>query len=304
MKNKTITEEDKINIRHLYESGMTQNKIKDATGFGEGRISKVLHELGVEIRSPDEYLTSKQLAKGRKYYLNEDYFESIDTDTKAYWLGFLFADGCVREELRKNGRRKGIHIEITLKYEDGYHLVNFAKCLDSSYPVKEKIVKLNNKEISCWKLSIGSVKMGEDLISWGCVPRKSLILEYPKKLKDEYFGAFFRGYMDGDGCVFGYTKDKKTSHINISVLGTKNFLLTTKEKLSLLGVETLDIKATKSKVFVMLFRNGTISNLYDLMYSNAEYFLGRKIDKFRDLLVYSGRECSMSEFSKLSYLLK
>lgn len=33
--------------------------------------------------------------KLRKYSLNESYFEKIDSEEKAYFLGFLFSDGSV-----------------------------------------------------------------------------------------------------------------------------------------------------------------------------------------------------------------
>lgn len=31
----------------------------------------------------------------KSYTLNETYFDNIDCDAKAYWLGFLFADGSI-----------------------------------------------------------------------------------------------------------------------------------------------------------------------------------------------------------------
>lgn len=34
----------------------------------------------------------------KKYYFNENYFESINTYEKAYVLGFIYADGYNREE--------------------------------------------------------------------------------------------------------------------------------------------------------------------------------------------------------------
>jgi hypothetical protein len=31
----------------------------------------------------------------QKYKINEDFFQEIDTEEKAYWLGFLYADGYI-----------------------------------------------------------------------------------------------------------------------------------------------------------------------------------------------------------------
>ena len=30
-----------------------------------------------------------------KHNLNKDYFKNIDNEEKAYWLGFIAADGCI-----------------------------------------------------------------------------------------------------------------------------------------------------------------------------------------------------------------
>lgn len=31
----------------------------------------------------------------RYYYFNENFFEKINNELSAYWLGFLYADGCI-----------------------------------------------------------------------------------------------------------------------------------------------------------------------------------------------------------------
>ena len=36
-----------------------------------------------------------------EYNYNEKYFETIDSEHKAYWLGFLYADGYVEPIYRK-----------------------------------------------------------------------------------------------------------------------------------------------------------------------------------------------------------
>ncbi|WP_258049556.1 hypothetical protein [Clostridium weizhouense] len=36
-----------------------------------------------------------------KYIQDDSYFEKIDTERKAYWLVFLYADGCVFKKFEK-----------------------------------------------------------------------------------------------------------------------------------------------------------------------------------------------------------
>ena len=57
----------------------------------------------------------------RKYNFNEHYFDNIDCQEKAYWLGFFAADGY-------NHRSKGC-IEFRLHRQDREILERFKSCL-------------------------------------------------------------------------------------------------------------------------------------------------------------------------------
>ena len=73
----------------MYKSGKTLQEIANVIGTYPGKVGKILKELG--------------LKRGRQYkYINEHYFDVIDSEDKAYILGFLIADGCIRLEERKN----------------------------------------------------------------------------------------------------------------------------------------------------------------------------------------------------------
>ena len=52
---------------------------------------------------------------------NIHYFDSIDTEEKAYWLGFLFADGAITQY------NHSYDIELSLKIDDKEHVEKFAK---------------------------------------------------------------------------------------------------------------------------------------------------------------------------------
>src|SRR5271155_4421936 len=58
----------------------------------------------------------------RKYPVNDNFFEDIDTEEKAYYLGLLFADGC-----NHSGRVN--KIELSLAKQDVYILERLSQLL-------------------------------------------------------------------------------------------------------------------------------------------------------------------------------
>ena len=135
-------------------------------------------------------------------------FEEINTEEKAYWLGFLYADGNVSKDDNR----------ISLCIKDLEHMEKFAKFIGKDIRIKTKIVK--NKPY--FLVFFRSEKMKNDLINKGCIPQKSLILKFPEKeiLPENLQIPFIRGYFDGDGCI---SKIKEGRTI-ISLIGTFDFL--------------------------------------------------------------------------------
>ncbi len=115
--------------------------------------------------------------------LNEQYFEKIDTKEKAYWLGFLYADGYMTQRFRLGiGIHKDDEILIDLFLQ---HLE--ADTFKKRYYRNYAIIELMNK------------KLCGDLVRHGVVPRKSKIIEFPKLNSRELELTFLLGYFDGDG---------------------------------------------------------------------------------------------------------
>lgn len=128
--------------------------------------------------------------EGNPGYLsvNDTYFSEIDTAEKAYWLGFLYADGCVRD--RDN------QIALDLQRGDRGHVEEFSNALDSEY----KITDFEHEGSEKTRTFITSEEMVEDLMSHGCIPNKTHKDTLPD-LSDNMKPPFIRGYFDGDGCV-------------------------------------------------------------------------------------------------------
>lgn len=209
----------------------------------------------------------------RKYKVNESYFENIDSEEKAYWLGFIFADGCVYSN-------KCVAIELAIKDEN--HLLKFISHLDSNY-----ILSYPKNRNSC-KLLIGSVKMVNDLLKYGCTSKKSLTLKFPDNINEDLKRHFIRGYFDGDGCIsrsesIKIRKDRgnKSYHTitwTTKVLGTIDFLQSI--------VKTLDLPINKltsdgTKGFQLKF-GGTNKPFIMLnkLYENSNIYLDRKFELY------------------------
>ena len=102
-----------------YLNGMSLREIAEKYHISRNNFSKYLKEHNIPIRN--------QKITSRKYYCNEDFFEKIDTEKKAYWLGFIMADGYVQSH--NNGK----YLCIGLKIEDKGHLEKFKKDIFGYY---------------------------------------------------------------------------------------------------------------------------------------------------------------------------
>jgi hypothetical protein len=189
------------NAVELVQNGIPRTKVARIVKINDNELVNHLKNEGVEV-------------KNGTYNHNINSFELIDTEEKAYWLGFIYADGYVTNSDRFN-------LEISLKRSDKDHLDKFLSFLMSDAKVSDKTIYLGGKEYLASRILIHSKKLVEDLISKGCVPRKSLILTFPNEniLPQSLVRHFIRGYFDGDGSI-----QVKYKSACIEILGTKNFL--------------------------------------------------------------------------------
>jgi len=138
-----------------------------------------------------------------KYTANEQIFEQIDTAEKAYWFGFIAAEGCI-ELMKYNSKR----LSITLALRDKNHLEKFRNFMGSNAPIVEYEKNLFRQAPTCI-FRICRTKIVDDLIKLGLRPNKSKNLTWPT-MNDAFYADFIRGFLDGDGsiCVV-QKKDRK-----------------------------------------------------------------------------------------------
>jgi hypothetical protein len=116
-----------------------------------------------------------------------DYFRNIDSNEKAYWLGFLAADGAIYH----NGRQYSVILD--LQPRDRHWLERFRDTIAPGSTISQ------HGERS-FSVCIGSKEMVHDLISLGVGLRKSNTLEWPN-VPEDLVMPFLLGYFDGDGSL-------------------------------------------------------------------------------------------------------
>ena len=196
----------------------------------------------------------KEKNKGK---FNHEFFNEIDSESKSYWFGFIMADGHIIDNVKYGALQLGIHLSDV----DLNHLKKFHKEINSNNNInfgKKNDIKSNHS----------SDMLCNDLIKMGCVPRKSLILTYPKNISNELTPHFIRGYFDG----YGSTCIHK-GRLFLDFLGTKEFLEGLNKELPI----QRNVRVKKDNLFILQISdiNGC-KILYDYMYKNATIFLERK----------------------------
>lgn len=221
---------------------------------------------------------SKELKnRKKKYLLDINIFENIDTEEKAYWLGFLYADGCINA---KNGSFTNLNLELALKASDVKHLEKFQKFCKTDYLISSKTVTLKStgKSYEASRITIYNTEFCNHLIANGCVPKKSLILKYPN-LSKELNKHFIRGYFDGDGYL-GLVNDS----VEAEILGTEDMLNNIYNVL----VKECGYSGVKriyqvKNIFRLKFSKNKAKLFLNYIYKNSSIYLDRKYNLYLDL---------------------
>ena len=295
-----FTEEEKQLIINMYNDGETYKVIGQTLHTKAETISKILKSLGYGKRRKNTLKNHSYLSASRKNKLNEDYFENIDTEDKAYWLGFLYADGYVQKRHDNKGNEKGGSLELTLKIDDRYHIQNFLCDIGSTAPIKERIIRSNGKEYKAVRAIVSSIKLVNDLISHGCVQNKSLILTRPNTIPENLIHHFVRGYFDGDGCV-GFYPEKYAYRYDI--LGTTDLLEFLAESSK---VESYIIKRHRNEncYELIIYSKKSVETFHNYIYNDKTIYLERKYQKSLGMMKYCKMEDSRNDTQKMADLLE
>lgn len=263
-------------------------------GVNDATINYYLRKFEVPIRTRGESLS---ITQNRRYTVNENYFEIIDNERKAYWLGFLMADAAMREY------REGYFIlSFELSAKDKVVIEEFIKDIDYS----GKLTKSKRDENDRVRFFIANQFFCKHLLNHGIIPNKTGKESFPNIPKD-YERDFIRGFFDGDGYISFKEKEGKRVRSKFHIVSCSyDILRDIKEKFENKGIvfseKALSLKSGSDIIWELetsTFKN--VNSIFKYMYYEDCICLGRKSNKFKlfnDYYINRSRNSTFKNFDK------
>jgi len=252
-----ITKKITTKVCSLY----TKNKI---TQYKIAKICKISICSVHNILINNKITLRKMTNISRHFKVNENFFDKINNEKKAYWLGFITADGAITGN-------KTLRIELSSK--DHTHIEKFKKDIESEHNVN--VYTKNNKKYSY--IAITNKKIKHDLAKYGVVGNKTHKTFFPN-ISNKLKHHFIRGYFDGDGWISKY----------IGVAGSELII----KEITKIFKDELDIKNIKSYIIgknkltyqIQIYSKENKNKVLNYIYKNATVFLERKYVKYQLIL--------------------
>lgn len=261
---KYLTEQEELELFIKFKSGNRRKDILSEYGISERYYKDIILKNGGALKS-----------KVDKYELNHNYFENIDTEDKAYFLGFIVADGNINNKTT----------QVTLIQKEKDILYKFKEYIEFEGNIFTK-----SDKSKCSYLTVSSAKMKSDLHNLGIYPAKTMIVKYPE-IPKELEHHFMRGVFDGDGCVSirkpGKRDKSGRGQVNICS-GSKEFIEEYVNRLELYGITRNKVRCPKGTYYVIDWGSfSDVEKFYEYFYKNATVYLERKKIKFEEIVSLS-----------------
>lgn len=262
-----LTGQDKTSVVETYYKfkDLSMDEIADYLNLSKRSIPRVLQESGINTNLKN------------RYTLNNSYFSSIDTEHKAYWLGYLFADGFVGDDNFSNVSLSSIDMEILEKFKID---------IEFTGEIRESVLSGFNKGLKnskpIYTLNFSSKKMSDDLRKLGIKKnRKEENVNIPI-IRSDLNNHFLRGYIDGDGSIYAYTRKYNIKNKLYSYNRIKFDLIANDVMVIFFKTLLPDVSFTfgKSKTvwlkFIQVQSKLSLRILFEFIYKDATIFLNRK----------------------------
>jgi intein-encoded DNA endonuclease-like protein len=238
-------------------------------------VTKILRQNDIEIRKSGY----------TAIFENENLFNKIDTEEKAYLLGFIYADGNVKKT--KTTYCFQMELIVSDKYilEEIIKLFGYKKTIKDlnkktiSHELKKPYEierKKNGKTFKTSSIQIHSKLNYDNLNKLGVKERKTFDLIFPdfSTVPKKFMRHFIRGYFDGDGSFTTSGCAKYVFYGNpIFIRGLHKYLVTE------IGVNNNKVFDKKNVSFITYGRKEDVKNIFKYFYTDSNLHLIRKFNK-------------------------
>lgn len=264
-KSATLTLEQLQLIETMYKEGKLLKEIGKQVNLHYSTVSNIIKENN--FTRPNNNRVNKRI--------KSDYFSKIDSQEKAYWLGFLFTDGSV-DHYGPTGR-----VRIQLQKEDREILEKYKECLGLDC----KIIEDNRYKSGLCSVEFTDEQIFDDLVNFGIIPNKTYECHHIpyEKIPSNFLIAFIRGLYDGDGGL-SMSEDCSTD----VTLGFTSYYESVVQDFQTL-VDNLINKSNHNKNFFTSAWHTQwrgrlqVLSILDILYKDSTIHLNRKYQKYKKL---------------------
>lgn len=247
-----------------YLAGASAEAAAAQFGYSHATVLNVLKRRGIKSRSLSEAL--------RRYAVDESFFDFIDTEDKAYWLGFLTSDGLITDDA----------IRINLQIRDVDHLHKFTASLRSKHPVTFRDNPSSNGVITKQAvIIISSLRLVRALNGLGLTPHKTFTVRPCEYVPEELLAAYWRGVFDGDGSISRSGPLK--AFWQLSLVGNKAMVEGFRAFIGCFVSTNATVRPTGNVFRIGYTGRPTPRAVAQVLYENATIYLDRKYALVREL---------------------
>lgn len=269
--NNKLTPDQECEVCELYKSGMSGPELTEKFGLAPNSIIALVRRHGYEVRT----------FKERKYSINDNFFDIINCEAKAYFFGLLYADG--------NVARDSPEIVISLQERDVDILYKLNNLVTNDRQITERTHSGVPHHQRQFQLKMYSHHMKRVLGSYGMVPAKSLIKKFPDVIMnsdEDVIRHFIRGYFDGNGSIGIYYRLSRSSGYStpFTIASSHDMCNGLKQVIEMYVPVTLSIGVYDNISKVRIQNHQGVKDVLNWLYIDSEFYIDRKYKIYKDIV--------------------
>src|SRR3990167_2030318 len=260
----------------FYLDGKSSKEIGEIFNISKRTCLNILKRNNIEIRD-----ISYCQRIHSKFSLDENFFDVINTEEKAYWLGFFSADGSIHS---------GNRLEIGLNIDDIEHLEKFKKSIKSNHEIKikNKFCKKKNKTYYGCRIMFRSKPMKLALNKVGIFKNKTYNLKPYDEINSDLVRHYLRGLIDGDGCL-------SLKHHQIGLTGTYEICGFFRDKIceEINWFKPEILNDSRGADYHIVFGGAQLTKkIISYLYNDCSIFLNRKLEIAEKMMIFETKKHS------------